>query len=221
MVTKAEFETSGFTKAHLRGGRLAGYRTPATLVHRTIHEVRQGEPVVYAYWDGIDKVAHEYGLTDVYESEIIFADRLVAAICEGLPSGVEVLVTADHGQVDCANGSIEIDQTVRSLLSGLSGEGRFRWLHSAGAPADEIAARAHEAHSSVCWVRTLEQIIDERWFGPTVSPEAKSRLGDVALLPFAPVSFNDPDDTGIFDLIGRHGSLTAAEMLVPLLQTIT
>lgn len=221
MVTKSEFETSGFTQAHLRGGRFSGYRTPATLVHRTVNEIRQGEPVVYAYWDGVDKVAHEYGLNEVYESEIIFADRLVEAICASLPSGVEVLVTADHGQVDCANGSIDIDPSVQSLLSGLSGEGRFRWLHTAGASADEIAACALEAHGHVSWVRTLEQITDEHWFGPTVSPEAKSRLGDVALLPFAPVSFSDPDDTGIFDLIGRHGSLTAAEMLVPLLQTIT
>ena len=221
MVTKSEFATSGFTMAHLRGGRLAGYRTPATLVHEIVNEIRQGEPVVYAYWDGVDKVAHEYGLNSVYDSEVVFADRLVAAVCEALPSGVEVLVTADHGQVDCANGLIEIDDSVKSLVSDLSGEGRFRWLHSAGAPAGEIAALALEAHGSVSWVRTLEQILDEHWFGPSVSPEARDRLGDVALVPFEPIAFADPDDTGIFELIGRHGSLTSAEMLVPLLQLIT
>jgi hypothetical protein len=31
------------------------------------------------------------------------------------------------------------------------------------------------------------------------------------------IAFVDPADTGPFKLIARHGSLTAAEMLVPLL----
>jgi hypothetical protein len=43
------------------------------------------------------------------------------------------------------------------------------------------------------------------------------RLGDVALVPHAPIAFLDPADTGETGLVARHGSLTAAEMLVPLL----
>ncbi len=35
--------------------------------------------------------------------------------------------------------------------------------------------------------------------------------------PFAPISFFDPADSGPFELICRHGSLTPAEVLVPLL----
>ena len=44
-----------------------------------------------------------------------------------------------------------------------------------------------------------------------------ARLGDVALVPHAPIAFLDPADTGETGLAARHGSLTAAEMLVPLL----
>jgi hypothetical protein len=43
------------------------------------------------------------------------------------------------------------------------------------------------------------------------------RLGDVALVPFEPTAFMDPADTGELRLVARHGSLTAAEMTVPLL----
>ena len=46
------------------------------------------------------------------------------------------------------------------------------------------------------------------------------RLGDVAMLPFEPIGFADPADTGPFELVGRHGSLTSAEMLVPCVATI-
>ena len=60
------------------------------------------------------------------------------------------------------------------------------------------------------------QLCDEGWFGPHVSAAALGRLGDVALVARAAVSFDDPADSGPFPLEGRHGSVTAAEMLVPL-----
>ncbi len=56
VVTKAEFEQSGFTAAHLGGVRFAGYRLPSSLVVETGHLVQAGESFVYAYYDGIDKV---------------------------------------------------------------------------------------------------------------------------------------------------------------------
>ena len=37
---------------------------------------------------------------------------------------------------------------------------------------------------------------------------ARGRFGDVALVAREPVSFDDPADSGPFELIGRHGSLT-------------
>jgi hypothetical protein len=50
-----------------------------------------------------------------------------------------------------------------------------------------------------------------------VSAEAAARLGDVALVARTDVAFIDATDTGPYDLIGRHGSATRAELLVPLL----
>jgi hypothetical protein len=39
----------------------------------------------------------------------------------------------------------------------------------------------------------------------------------VAVLARADIAFHDPQDTGPYELVGRHGSMTAAEMFVPLL----
>jgi hypothetical protein len=77
-------------------------------------------------------------------------------------------------------------------------------------------------HSSAChgddaWIVTREQVIKEGWFGPLVTADASSRLGDVALVAKTDVAFIEPTDTGPYDLIGRHGSATAAELWVPLL----
>ena len=68
----------------------------------------------------------------------------------------------------------------------------------------------------VAWVATKEQMLDEEWFGPTMAPAVRSRLGDVALVAREPVSFHDPADSGPFELVCRHGSLTSAEVNVPL-----
>ena len=76
---------------------------------------------------------------------------------------------------------------------------------------------ASALHGDVAWVRTRDQIIAEGWLGGVPSAEVAARLGDVVLVPFAPTAFLDPADTGELRLKARHGSLTSAEMIIPLL----
>ena len=101
-----------------------------------------------------------------------------------------------------------------------SGEGRFRWLHAKPGAAADLLAAASEHHSGTAWVHSRTELIERGWFGPVVSPPVAARYGDVALVPYAPISFHDPDDSGPFPLVCRHGSLTSAEMLVPLLAAV-
>ncbi|HVW31361.1 MAG TPA: alkaline phosphatase family protein, partial [Acidimicrobiia bacterium] len=99
-VVRAEFARTGFTESHMRGVRFVGWRTTATLVTHVRHLVDAGETFVYAYYDGVDKVAHEYGLTDGYfPAETLAADRLVGDLLDALPGDAVLVITADHGQV--------------------------------------------------------------------------------------------------------------------------
>ena len=59
-------------------------------------------------------------------------------------------------------------------------------------------------------------MVEAGLFGGPLADEFVHRLGDVALLPHAPIAFIDPADTGESRLRSRHGSLTAEELLVPL-----
>jgi Type I phosphodiesterase / nucleotide pyrophosphatase len=217
IVTRAEFEKSGFTEAHLGGVRFNGYRVTSTLVAETRRLLHTKEPFVYAYYDGIDKVSHEYGLGDVFDAEVAAVDRLVADFVDALPRGAALIVTADHGQVDVGERIVRLHSGVLANVSLQSGEGRFRWLHARPGRGDALleAATAHHGHEA--WVVTRDQVIAGGWFGPKVGEAARARLGDVALVARDPVAFFDRDDTGPYELLGRHGSLTPAEMLVPLL----
>ena len=212
----APFAKTGFTRAHLTETRQQGWRTLPTLPVEVRRAVKAGEPFVYAYYDGIDKIAHITGLGDLYDAELRHVDAMVAAMVDQLPAGAALVVTADHGQVQVGDNMIPIADPVLDLTAHISGEARFVWLHANGDRADDLAAAAAEAHGDVAWVVPVDQVLDEGWFGARVSPAARSRLGDVAMVTFADVALVDPDRPGPM-LQSRHGSLTAAELDVPLL----
>ncbi len=216
VVSPAELESSAFTEAHLRGSRPVGYRASSAIAVEVRHQLAAGERFVYAYYGSVDKTAHERGFGDFYDAELRAADRLVGDIVDALPTGAALLVTADHGQVQVGDRIITPDPALLSSVTLQSGEGRFRWWHTSGSP-DTLAKEADDAYGDLAWVVTKEQMIDEGWFGPVMSPPVAARLGDVALVAHEPVSFYEPADSGPFELICRHGSLTSAEVMVPLL----
>jgi predicted AlkP superfamily pyrophosphatase or phosphodiesterase len=216
ICTRAEFSQTGFTLAHLDGVRFNGWRMPSTLVTE-LTRLAKAEPFVYGYYDGIDKVSHEYGLREHYDAELCAADRLVGDVLSSVPAGTVVVVTSDHGQVDVGENLVALHPEVQSHVTMQSGEGRFRWLHARPGRARALLEAARGAHGDVAWVHSRDELVEGGWFGPTVRPEAAARLGDVALVAAADVAFVEPSDTGPYHLIGRHGSATSAELMVPLL----
>jgi hypothetical protein len=217
VVTRAEYRRSGFTGAHLEPARFWGYRTMATMVTEVEGLLGGGEPFVYAYYDGLDKVAHEYGLGEYYDAELAWIDQVVDRMVSRLPAGAALVIIADHGQVETGDDIVGLAAPVLAQTSMQSGEARFRWLHARPGRASALWEAAVEHHSDNAWVVTRDEIVTGGWLGPVVSEAARSRLGDVALVARTKAAFHDPQDVGPYELIGRHGSLTPAEMLVPLL----
>ncbi len=217
VVSRADYGPTGFTAAHLGDSVLHGWHTPSGLVVEVGRLIDAGSPFVYAYFDGIDRVAHATGLGEHYDAELVAADRLVADLLARLGSGAVLVVTADHGQVVVGPSVEVIGGEVMEGVTLLSGEGRFRWLHTRPGATDDVAAAADAAFGHLAWILTLEQMIGQGWLGGEPVPAVADRLGDVALVPFEPTAFLDPADTGESRLMSRHGSLTGAEMHVPLL----
>ena len=216
VVTRSEFADSGFTRAHLAGSPLHGWRYQSTLVARAAGLMAEGYDFVYAYYPGVDAVAHEFGFGVLYDAEVAAVDRLVADLLDAIPAGVALLVVADHGQVFVGDAVVALAPEVREVVTMASGEGRFRWLHARPGGAAELLELARRHHGDQAWVCSRNDLVSAGWFGGTLSPAIAARLGDVALVASAPVSFDDPADTGGYRLQCRHGSLTSAEMLVPL-----
>lgn len=217
VLSKAELEGSAFTQAHLRGVRPKGWRAASSIAVEVGELLRAGEKFIYAYYDGVDKIAHERGFGAFYEAELRSADALVANIKQVLVSGSVLLVTADHGQVMVGKNTLPPHADVLAMTAYQSGEGRFRWLHARNGTEVELLSRATQHHGDRAWVASKEQIIDEQWLGPRLGPATRKRLGDVAIVPRDAISFDDPADTGAYMLQCRHGALTDDELDVPLL----
>lgn len=218
VVTKQEFRSSAFSAAHLRGGRFTGYRTVSSLVEHCRLLVGAGEPVVYAYSDGIDKVAHEYGLRDGFlPAELRATDALVGQLLDALPSSAALVVLADHGQVHVGPDGHRSLEPVERLVAQSAGEGRFRTLWARTGASAELLAAARELYGGEAWVRSREEAVAEGWLGPDVSAEVRGRIGDVVLAAREPVIFVDKAMPLEVQMKSHHGSLTAEEMLVPLI----
>ncbi len=220
VVSRDEFGSTGFTAAHLGNSPLHGYKVPSSLPVEVGRLLRHGEPFVYAYYDGIDKVAHGAGLGAHYDAELRSVDRIVEDLVAELPAGAVLVVTADHGQIDIGPRVELLGRDLMAMVRFLSGEGRFRWLHARDGAGDDLAAAAAERYGDTTWVWSRDRMLDERLFGGVPSTELADRLGDVALLPHQPIAFIDPADTGESRIESRHGSLTSDEMLVPLVALV-
>jgi hypothetical protein len=216
VVTKAEFRTTGFTRASFRGSEFVGWQTTAVLVEQVRRLVADGAPFVYAYYPGVDEVAHAYGLEEpFYARELEAADRLVGAVRDAVPGDAVLLVTADHGQVHIAPDAWVSLAPVDHLVSTYAGDARFRYLYARNGAREELRAAAEALVGDDAWVFTREQLLDEGWMGEP-SGEGRRRVGDVVLAARRPVGFVDPTFARETHLRSAHGSLTPAEMHVPL-----
>lgn len=208
----------GLTMAALRGGVHVGADGPGERVAEMASAVRRGErALVYGYWEYLDRAAHMFGVDSrQYRAELVAVDRWVAQLGDELPPGSRLVVTSDHGLVDCPR-MLDLEAlSVWDDVHIVAGEPRFRHVYVRPGRAQQVAARWAEELGDAADVLTRDQAVDAGFFGP-VDPDVRGRIGDVVVTATGSVRLGLPNrDAGLSGLIGQHGALTAAEMQVPL-----
>lgn len=218
VVTRSEFRSSGFTGAHLRDAAFIGWKVPSTLVEHVRCLAAGDRAFTYAYYDGVDKVAHEFGPgSRFFTEELRAADRLVGQLRDVLPPEIALVVTSDHGQLDVGPDDVVALDDLDGAVAAYSGESRFRSLHARTGASGDLLDAATDVLGDRAWVFSRDRLFDEGWLGQGASGAVRGRMGDVVLAAHEGVAFADPGETKENALLGRHGSITSTEMLVPLL----
>ena len=223
-VSPAHFAASGLTIAAQRGAEFVGMANGeddhqrATMITRAA--LRGRSSLVYAYERDLDHAGHAYGCeSGEWLDALTLIDRRLSLVRQMLPDDVSMIVTGDHGMVDILPGHRLVAEDEPQLLVGvdaIAGEARFRQLYVDQDNPHLVAARWADLLGDRAWVRTRDDAIDDGWFG-AVDDRVLERFGHVLVAmrdDWAIMTQTQPREHG---LVGMHGSLTPAEMTVPLL----
>jgi hypothetical protein len=218
------FDGSGLTNAALRGGTFKAAHSLEARVDSALTAVRASKrALVYVYWGELDKVGHVHGCQSwEWGDELELIDRELARLVAGVPSDTAVYVTADHGMVDVPHAlriDLAHDAELAQGVRHVGGEFRSLQLYCEPGATPDVHATWRERVDARAWVLSRDEAIGHGLFG-AVSERVLPRIGDVIVAMrdnFAIVDSRTARPK-LLALLGLHGSLTPAEMAIPLLQ---
>lgn len=229
-VTRDLFRGTGFTRLLYDAAEFVGYSTGTDLAHELGRVLSRNRPpaLVLAYWDELDTIQHLQGPVEALtELELERIAHLVEHVARVLPPrrrrSTTLLVTGDHGQVTstiAARVRLEGDpRIVREMARPLAGDRRAGFLSArAGRTAALRTAVARRLPRGSRIVAMREAVRAGLFGPPPFHPELSDRLGDLLVLVPSPagITYLPP---GAAEprryLVGAHGGLEAAEMIVP------
>ena len=229
-ICPAQYRGTGFTSMVFDGAKFPGYYATSSLfvlAERLLDGCTPDERVyVYGYWPTLDTVSHHRGIErEEHAEELATLDfalgRWLAR--HGRREDLLFLLTADHGHVASdPRRMVRLDRPalLTELLAPPTGERRLAYLHARPDRADAVRAWCVEHLAGRAELLDSDDAFARGLFGPgPVAQAARRRAGDLILLARQDYQFVCPfsDRQKIYPLIGNHGALAAAEMLVPLL----
>lgn len=222
VVSKRAFERSGLTLAGQRGATYAGADSAGERIAETIAAIRDRPSMAYVYDSDLDATGHRDGCeSEAWRLQLATIDAFALRLRKEIPDDAVLVVTGDHGMVDVApDGQIDVDAEPGLLddVGVFAGEGRFRQLYCRAGATEEVAARWRSRLGEDAVVVSRDQAVDAGWFGPSVSAGVLPRIGDVLVACLGPIAVMSSERFPVeLSLVGLHGSLTRAEMMVPLL----
>lgn len=222
VVNSARFEGTGLTLCSQRGVPYHGISSVWERLDATVEASESAErTLVYTYESTLDHLGHKHGCSSQkWRDRLRDVDADMHRLREALPPDAALVITADHGMLDLpAEDRFDVEDRLDLLDDVLvfAGEARFRQLYVRTGAVDEVARRWRAYCGDRAIVVTRDEAEREGWFGP-VDDLVRPRIGDVLIASLGDFAVFSSRWFGVeLKMVGFHGSLTATEMLVPLL----
>jgi hypothetical protein len=223
-VSSPRFAGSGLTRSVFRGARFSGAEPPHQRAADALEALEATDSgLVYLYYSDLDFVGHTAGVASpAWLDQLRYVDSLVLWLSERLPQDSALYVVADHGMVNVPQEhrvDVDNDLELRAGVALLGGEARARHVYARPGAARDVLAIWAERLDGLAEVRARDAAIDEGWFGPRVDPGFAERIGDVVVAMSSDWAITATEREAVdARQIGMHGSMTAAELLVPFLE---
>ncbi|MFC0598970.1 alkaline phosphatase family protein [Streptomyces palmae] len=230
-VSAPAFAQTPLTKIALSGGTFHGRLSGEERMDLAARQLAAGgRSLVYTYYSEVDGKGHRFGVdSDEWRGQLMYVDGLAQRLAEQLPPRSALYVTADHGMIDIPfdpESRIDFDEDweLRAGVALLGGEGRARHVYAVPGAAADVLAVWREVLGDRMWVAGRDEAIEAGWFGRPeqgggVDDRVRARIGDVVAAAAADVAIvateTEPNESA---MVGLHGSMTAVEQLVPLLE---
>ncbi|MEA5118364.1 MAG: alkaline phosphatase family protein [Propionicimonas sp.] len=223
-VCPARFEGSGLTTVALRGPGFIGVQDEEDHLRRVElardAALSAAPSLTYVYERSLDHTGHGFGVgSPQWLATLARCDALASALREALPADVRLVITGDHGMVNVPVDERLLAEDEPGLLrdvTNFAGEGRLRQLYTVPGQVAAVARRWQDRLGDRAWVLTRDEAFDAGWFGPR-NPRVADRFGDVLVAMQGSAAVMTRSLPKELTLVGMHGSLTAAEVAVPLL----
>ncbi|WP_426244341.1 alkaline phosphatase family protein [Nocardioides sp. LHG3406-4] len=221
VVNKRDFRGSGLTLAAHRGADYVGADRVGERIAGVLAAASASPSLTYVYDSDLDWTGHRFGVASTpWLQQLSMVDAEAEQLREALPPATRLLVVADHGMVDSPpEARVDVDERLelRDGVALLGGEARFRHLYCARGAVDDVVATWRGVMGERADVLTRDEAVRRGWFG-ALSPAVRPRIGDVLVACRGDAAVVSTVDFAYENtLVGLHGSLTPAEMLIPIL----
>ncbi len=219
---------SGLTRMNLGRVKRYPFHAPSDLwpgIRQLLEATPGARQLVWAYWPMVDTLSHQYGPSaEAVEREArSFGEMLRQAFLEPLGAaarrGTLFVLLADHGQVDTPpapafdlRGHPDFVDRLHILPTG---ENRAAYLHCRPGQVEEARAYVERRWPGDFTVVPQEAVMRGGLLGGDLDDRTASRLGELLVLARGQAYLWWAADEN--RMLGRHGSLSRDEMLVPLL----
>ena len=225
LISWGDIPESRFSRAGVRWNRKRSCTTLAGLSRQIEAFAKSpGRALAYAYWPGYDSFCHEAGCEDRRTvRHLAGIDRMLARLARKLRgTGTTLVVTADHGLVDCAPAHRisfrEIPGFYDCLALLPSGDARCAHCFVRPSKVRKFRSLVFQRLEKSCVCVPGESLLKIRAFGlGRAHPSLENRVGDFVLIAKSDYCFSAhlPGEKIDFNT-ANHGGMTAAEVRVPL-----
>lgn len=217
-VGPAAYAGSGLTHAVLRGADYQHAEDIDERVDAIAQIAAKGDrTLAYVYWPALDRAGHESGPdSDTWREAAGDVNTLLTRLGAALPSDGKLIVTADHGMVECAERIwIDDEPLLMTGVDAIAGEPRLRYLYVDADHVPDVRNRWEQFLGNRVTVLTRDEAVAEGLFG-RVDDALVDRIGDLVVVCQGGTCLaSRRADPRLSLLPGQHGGLTDDERRIP------